>query len=462
MGDVDDHAIVIGAGVTGVLTARALARRFARVTVVERDALPQEAAFRPGVPQSPQIHAFWKRGIDSAEHLLPGVTRELADHGAHRLTVPRDFLWLSPVGWFPRVSGTADLTCSRVLLDWVLRRMAGEDGRVEFLEGSQVTGLLATPGGDGVRGVLVRAAGSSEPRTLTAGLVADASGRRSDATTWLAELGYPAPAVERYDAGFGYSSRYYKLPDSAARDWKAIYIQTSPDTPRGGVLVPVEGGRWIATLLGCGEHVPPTKDDQFLAYARSLRSPVLYEALREAEPLSDAQAFRNTANEWRHYESLSRWPRGFLVLGDALCRFNPVYGQGMTVGAMSAKAVADAIDGMDPARIHRDARRLQRVAAAQSADAWGLATGEDLRFPWTEGRPPGAMVKLLHQYMNHVVAAGNVDPATCRTIFRVFGMNAPPAALFAPSSVARVLGRWRAPTTSPAVTATPPPATSPG
>ncbi|MCP2337438.1 2-polyprenyl-6-methoxyphenol hydroxylase-like FAD-dependent oxidoreductase [Actinomadura rupiterrae] len=444
---------MIGAGVAGVLTARALARRFRRVTVVERDALPDQGpAFRPGVPQSPQIHAFWKHGVDCAEHLLPGLTQELTDHGACRLIVPRDFLWLSPVGWFPRVSGAADLTCSRVLLDWVLRRMAGADERIEFLPESHVTGLVARSGG--VHGVRLRSAGSGEP--LSAGLVVDASGRRSEAAKWLAELGYPAPTVERYDAGFGYSSRYYKLPDSARRDWKAIYIQTSPSMPRGGVLVPVEGGRWMATLLGCGEHIPPTKDDQFLDYARSLRSPVLYEALKGAEPLSDAQGYRNTANEWRHYESLKRWPSGFVVLGDALCRFNPVYGQGMTVAAMSAKAIADAIDGMDPARIHSSSQRLQRAAAAQSANAWGLATGEDLRFPWTEGKPPGAMVKALHQYMSHVVAAGNVDDATCRTIFQVFGMTAPPTALFKPSAVARVMARWRTPTAAPSTAPAPP------
>ncbi|MFC5180753.1 NAD(P)/FAD-dependent oxidoreductase [Actinomadura harenae] len=457
MGDVDDHAIVIGAGVTGVLTARALARRFARVTVVDRDTLRPEPAFRPGLPQSPQIHAFWKRGVDCAEYLLPGLTRDLADRGAHLLVVPRDFLWLSPVGWFPRVSGTGDLTCSRPLLDWLLRHRADADPRIEFLQDSLVTGLVATPGGDGVQGVRVRTTGSDDSRVLTAGLVADASGRRSEATKWLTELGYAAPSVERYDAGFGYSSRYYKLPDSAERDWKAIYIQTSPSMPRGAALVPVEGGRWMATLMGCGDHVPPTKDDQFLDYVRSLRSPVLYEALREAEPLSDAQAFRNTANEWRHYESMDRRPRGFIVLGDALCRFNPVYGQGMTVGAMSAKAIADAIDGMDPTRIHDDSPRLQRVAAAQSADAWALATGEDLRFPWTRGRPPGAKVKLLHQYMSHVVAAGNVDASTCRTIFQVFGMTAPPTALFKPSSVARVLSHWRTPTTPSPQAAAPPP-----
>lgn len=458
MGDVDDHAIVIGAGVTGVLTARALARRFARVTIVERDTLPrQEPVFRPGIPQSNQIHAFWKRGVDCAEHLFPGLTDQLVEHGAHKLVVPKDFLWLSPVGWFPRVSGTGDLTCSRIMLDWMLRRRADEDPRIEFLEASQVTGLVAARGGDGVQGVRVRTAGSTEPRTLTAGLVADASGRRSTTARWLSGLGYPEPKVERYDAGFGYSTRSYKAPDSAGRDWKAIYIQTSPRTPRGAALVPVEGGRWLVTLMGCGEHVPPTKDDQFLDYARSLRSPVLYEALRDAEPLSDAQAFRDTANEWRHYESLERPPRGFVVLGDALCRFNPVYGQGMTVGAMSAKAVADTIDGMDPARIRRDSHLLQQAAAAQSANAWSLATGEDLRFPWTKGRPPGPAVKLLHQYMSHVVAAGNVDPATCRTIFQVFGMTAPPSALLRPSAVARVLGRWGAPTTSSATASAPPP-----
>jgi 2-polyprenyl-6-methoxyphenol hydroxylase-like FAD-dependent oxidoreductase len=445
--DVAEHAVVIGAGVAGVLAARVLADRFARVTLVERDDLSSPGpAFRAGIPQSPQGHALWGHGLAIIETLLPGTSGRLTDAGAHVLDAPGDFRWLSLTGWFPRGPGVSVLTCGRELTDWTLRQSLHDHAKVRILSGREVTGLLPTPDGTGVRGVRLRRYGNDHVETVPAAFVADASGRLSRCPDWLTGIGYPAPSVERYDARFGYSSRYYRMPVDNGRDWKALYVQACPVSPRGGVLMPIEGDRWLVTLLGCGDHIPPTGDEAFLDYAGSLRSDVLRRAIQEAEPLSSAIAFRSTANEWRHYESLPRWPHGLVVLGDAACRFNPVYGQGMTVAAMTAAALADSLRGLPTREIPRASRQIQRATSACSADAWAIATGEDLRYPWTRGAPAGMKVRMLHRYMSHVVAAGNDDPATCRTIFRVFSMTAPPNALLSPSAVARVLARWHLPT----------------
>lgn len=239
--DGDDgggHAVVLGAGLAGLLTARVLAEHFARVTVLERDELPEHGpAFRPGVPQSRHAHVLWSRGIEAMERLLPGITAELTGAGAALLESPRDFLWLSPADWFQPVPGARMLVGSRELLDWTLCRAVRRDRRIEVLGGRLVTGLVAGPDGRSVTGVTLR-----DRAPLAARLVVDATGRTSRTPAWLAALGHPAPEVTRYDSHLGYSSRLYALPEApaagpAARRWRGMYVQGRTDLPRGGVLV---------------------------------------------------------------------------------------------------------------------------------------------------------------------------------------------------------------------------------
>ncbi|MER7464206.1 NAD(P)-binding protein [Streptomyces sp. NPDC097981] len=449
--EAHDHAVVLGAGMAGLLAARALAQRFARVTVVERDELPDTGpAFRPGVPQSRHVHVLWSRGLELMEGLLPGVTRELLAAGAALMESPRDFLWLSPADWFHPVPGSRILIGSRELIDWTVRREVLRDDRITVRSGSTVTGLVAGPDGRSVTGVRLREGGP-----LAARFVVDATGRTSRAPAWLAALGHPAPATTRYDSHLGYSSRYYEIPPDPARRWQGMYVQGRPDSPRGGVLVPLDDGRWLATLIGNGEHAPPTGDEEFLAYTRSLRTPALYDALRDAKPLSSPTGFRSTANEWRHYERLDRWPAGFVVLGDAACRFNPVYGHGMTVAALAADALAGAIRGLAPREIAGAARRIQRRTAAAADVAWQIATSEDMRYPETEGPPPDRATKVLQAYMSRVIVGANADPEISRPFFGVLSLSASPNTLLSPGTVIRVLSKWRLPTI-PETTAYPP------
>ncbi|MYT24386.1 hypothetical protein GTW69_29570 [Streptomyces sp. SID7760] len=440
--EAHDHAVVLGAGLAGLLAARALAQRFARVTVVERDELADTGpAFRPGVPQSRHVHVLWSRGLDLMEGLLPGVTRELLAAGAALMESPRDFLWLSPADWFQPVPGSRILIGSRELLDWTVRREVLRDERIRVRSGATVTGLVAGPDGRSVTGVRLR-----EGDPLPARFVVDATGRTSRAPAWLAALGHPAPATTRYDSHLAYSSRYYEIPPDPARRWQGIYVQGRPENPRGGVLVPLDDGRWLVTLTGNGEHAPPTGEEEFLDFTRTLRSPVLHDALRDAKPLSAPTGYRNTANEWRHFERLDRWPAGFVVIGDAVCRVNPVYGQGMTVTALAADALAGAIRGLAPREIAAASRRIQRRTAAVSDVAWQIATSEDMRYPETDGPPPDRATKVLQAYMSRVIVGANADPEISRPFFGVLSLSLSPNVLLSPATVVRVLSKWRLPT----------------
>jgi flavin-dependent dehydrogenase len=442
VGTSREHAVVIGGSLAGLLAARVLSDHFARVTLVERDRFPDAAAYRPGVAQGRHLHVLWSRGMEIAERLFPGLEEELRTAGAPVLGVPSDLLWMTPGGWRRRFEVTRLLTFSRELLDWSVRARLAKTENLTVLDGHEVTGLLPSgdgggaPGG-GVGGVEAREHGTmAAVEPLRADLVVDASGRGSRAPEWLGRLGFPEPPQTRVDPLLGYASRRYAVPPGFDPGWKALYLQAdAPGGTRTGALFPQEGGRWIVSLFGMAGDHPPTDDEGFLEFARSLRSPHLYEAIKAAEPLTPVTGYRRTANHRRHYEKLSRLPEGFLALGDSVCAFNPLYGQGMSVAAISALTLDDALRrGAAPGAT---ARRMARNAAGP----WLIATGEDLRYPTTKGASAGISPRVLNRYVARVVKVANVDHRVCTRMVNVLALTAPPQSLFKPDVV------WRAATT---------------
>jgi 2-polyprenyl-6-methoxyphenol hydroxylase-like FAD-dependent oxidoreductase len=447
------HALVTGGSIAGLLAARVLADHGARVTVVERDVLPVEPAGRKGTPQARHVHVLLTRGQEMLERLFPGLEAELAAAGAVQIDWTADTAWLTPAGWgyrFP--SHLRTFASSRDLLEWLIRRRLATDPRVCFLTGHEVVGLLRAEAGAAVAGARVRprgnagdGAGAAAP--LRADLVVDAGGRGSRAPAWLAEIGYAAPAETVVNAFLGYASRLYARPAGSSGDWKALYLQSRPpQLLRGGVILPIEGERWLVTLAGAGRDYPPADATGFLEFARSLASPALYEAIRAATPLAPITTYRATENRVRHFERLARWPDGFIVAGDAACAFNPVYGQGMTTAALSAVTLDECLRGA--ARAGGDwrglARRFQRLLARRNQAPWLLATGADLQVPQTVGRRPGGLARLSLRYFDHVLARATHDPTVRLALMDVLHLVRPPAALFQPHILWRVLSGQRA------------------
>ncbi len=431
-----DHAIVIGGSLAGLLAARVLTEHYDRVTLIERDRFPAEAAYRPGTPQSRHLHVLWTRGLELLDLLFPGLEPALLDAGAQEIRVPSDTLWLTSAGWRERFDVTRLLTFGRPLIDWAVRaRLTG----VDVIEGQEVTGLV--PRGRDVAGVVLRSGG-----TLDADLVVDATGRGSRAPAWLVSLGYPAPKETKVDPLLGYASRQYAIPPGFSEGWKAVYLQADPPaTRRTGGLFPQEDGRWICSLSGAGRDYGPTDEPDFMAFAKGLRSPVLYEAIRHAEPLTPIHGFRRTANHRRHYERLPAWPKGFAVMGDAACAFNPIYGQGMSVAAISAMALDSCLRD----RRAGFERRFQRQVARSASGAWLVATGEDLRYRETEAAPVSLRTRLINAYVDRVVAAANVDRRVCAGLLDVLALKSAPLSLFSPAILARVAAKHSNPPVRP-------------
>jgi 2-polyprenyl-6-methoxyphenol hydroxylase-like FAD-dependent oxidoreductase len=438
-----EHAIVIGGSMAGLLAARVLAAHFDHVTILERDSFPDEPAFRKGVPQARHLHVLLGRGQQLIEQYFPGMLAELAAAGAPTIMWPTEMLWLMPAGWCERFApGTPFFSMSRDLLDWHVRRRLATSPRVTFLPEHDVTGMLASPDGTTITGVQHRARGEDAggPRPteqLLADLVVDASGRGSHTPRWLEARGYAPPEETRINAFLAYASRCYAPPEGFQADWKGLFFNAKPPgIPRGGALFPVEGGRWLVTLAGIGGEAPPIDDDGFLAFARTLRSPILYEAIRHARPLSPVAGYRRTDNQLRHYERLQRWPERLLVTGDAACAFNPIYGQGMSVAALDALALHRCLRAQERTCPAGDlsglARRFQRAVAAASATPWLMATGEDLRYPTTEGARPGLATRLLQRYLDRVNMAATHHVGVNQAFGQVLNLLAPPRTLFRP------------------------------
>jgi flavin-dependent dehydrogenase len=371
-------AVVLGGGFAGVLAATVLARHVDAVTVVESGWYPADPGIRPGLPQAHHNHVLVAGGASALETLLPGTLDALAARGAHRRDLSGDALILSAEGWFRRhETGAYLISCSRWLMDHVVRQRALASGAVSVRERTRALGLA----GDASRvaGVVT---GSADGRTETikADIVVDATGRRSRAGRWLAELGGQGiRGVEEatVDSGLAYSTRVYQAPADLAAAIPAVMLHPRPaagQPGRGATLFPVEGGRWIVTLTGTRGGEPPAGERGFVAFARSLRSPIVAELMAAATPLGGVRPYRATSNRRRFFER-ARLPEGFLVIGDALVAVNPVYSHGMSVAALSALRLDRELEGhgAEPSAFPR----LQAAMAAEAERSWRMATEQD-------------------------------------------------------------------------------------
>jgi 2-polyprenyl-6-methoxyphenol hydroxylase-like FAD-dependent oxidoreductase len=270
-----------------------------------------------------------------------------------------------------------------------------------------------------------------------------ADGRNSRLPQWLAALGYEPPEETVVNSFQGYASRFYRPPAGFKADWKALYIQQAPpDDPRGGLISPVEGGRWLVSLVGGDGDYPPTDEAGFLTFARKLRSPALYAAIAGAEPLGPIAGQRATENRLRHYDRLERFPDGVVAVGDAVCAFNPVYGQGMTAAALGIEVLEHWLGEEWSRGVPDPGRIFQRRLAGMTAVPWQLSTGADHNFRTTEGPSPGWLARLKGSYLARVMRAATSQPAVRRRLTEVLQLLRPPSALFGPGVVAGVARDW--------------------
>ncbi|HEX6195957.1 MAG TPA: hypothetical protein VFZ37_08605 [Jiangellaceae bacterium] len=447
---VGDHAIVLGASLAGLATAAALAERFDRVTVIERDALPETVQLRRGVPQGRHAHLLLSGGLRALAALLPGFEKDLQARGGH--VIPSDELrfYLGGGRLDVRTADMAVCGATRPFLEHVVReRVRSLDG-VEFRDGCPVDGLATNENATRVTGVRIRT--GDLPDVVAGDLVVDTTGRGSRSPHWLTELGYPEVAVERMNVSVRYTTRLFRRDPEDLDGCRHVVVAPGPGGRRGGLIIAVEDDRWLITLVGTEGERAPKDLPGFIDYAASLPLPELAEVASRAEPIGDAATGTFSSYLRHRYDKLSKLPAGFAVLGDAVCSLNPAYGQGMSVACLEAQTLGEVLDryGLD-----RIGPRVLRRTKAVVDGAWSLSTGSDLADPAVEGPRPLSW-RLISAYLNRVMPVAYHDPAVAHALFSVNALIDPPPRLMRPAIAARALTRRRNRLPSPATTTTMP------
>lgn len=432
------HAVVIGGSLSGLLAAAVLAEH-ATVTVIDADLLPEGPAPRRGLPQGRHTHLLWSGGARAMERILPGITEELTGAGALRRSLPTDLVTKTAQGWIPRCGEKQfNISCSRDLLDSVLRaRVTGLAG-VSTLQQSRVRGLEGTAAR--VTGVRVDTPGE-ENRLVTADLMVDASGRGSRATAWLRKLGVGGIRQAEVDSGLVYATRIFEAPAGAHEaGFPIINVQSDPRVPVPGqtaTIVPIENGQWQATLSGTRGGQPTGDPDRFIPFAKGMRDPIVGELLEGRKPLTDVAVTPGTANRRVYFEKAAL-PEGFFAVGDSVATFNPLYGQGMSVAAQGLLAVRALLreKGLDRPGTGREA---QRAIAPQVSTAWELATSQDILYPGATGMKPKAGTGLLNAYVDRLMTGATTDEVLTGALFKVITMSGAPTDWLRPSVLWHVL-----------------------
>ncbi len=432
------RAIVIGGSLAGLWTARVLADHFAQVTILERDSLPAAAASRPGVPQDRHVHVLLERGAKIMSQLFPGIIEELLAAGANRVDLTQDSRAKIRGQWLPQFeSGIVTYACSRLMLESILRQRVAALPTVELCGGAQVQGLVANQGV--VEGVQVRWKDGHEAGVETAAFIVDASGRGSKLPEWLPQIGYDAPEETVIDVRLGYAGRRYKIPNPPPT-WDMMLVGADPPhNSRAGLIYSEENNIWMVMVAGILGDYPPTDEEGFLAIARKVDAD-FHTAIVKAEPISNIIGYRRTENRFRRYDRLTRWPDRLVALGDAVCGFNPVYGQGMTVSAMAAVELGQML-AASSGKLVGLAHAFQKKYPKIVEPAWLLATSADLE--WLGNTEATSLPeRFAGWYMPKVLDAIPHDRLIHRTFIEVQNLIVPPTTLFKPAIVLRVLGHW--------------------
>ena len=451
MANLGEHAVVIGGSLAGLMTARVLADHFESVTVLERDHIEPGPALHRSIPQGNHLHALLLGGQRVMASLYPNFLARLDSLGSVRCRLAKELVFYGPFGKAysptgvvrePRDFGIDFYQQSRGLLEYCVRQCTLEHANVTFRNECAAQGLVFRH--NRVEGVLCNDDGASH--SVAADLVVDAGGRGSHAPRWLAELGFKVPAETTIGVDFAYASTKYHVPEDYDRQEPLVGfdLALAPDCPNGAIMEIIEGDLLHVTLAGRFGDYPPPNEAGFLAFAKSLHSPKLYELINRAERVSDITSYRYPTAVLRHYDRLPNFPDGFLVLGDAIASFNPIYGQGMSVAALQVRALQQLL-----AQRAAEADGIADVAlsffpiAAEIADhAWRLAADQDLAYPQTPGeRPPDFNQRLA--YFAAIVALTAEDIEVHRLLTEVLSLCKPLSALKEEPLQARALEEQR-------------------
>ncbi|MDE1762705.1 MAG: 2-polyprenyl-6-methoxyphenol hydroxylase-like oxidoreductase [Thaumarchaeota archaeon] len=430
------HAIVIGGSISGMISAAILSKYFEKVTIMEKDPITNLTHTRKSTPQAIHPHILLARGTRILADIFPDFIDDLIKAGAVCANISRDSEHFVEENWQPRF--TSDLICyfcSRSLLESVIRNQILKNDKIIFEVDTTVLELVFDNKTKKVNGVKIKKLPQNNlvnVSMLQGDLVVDAGGRNSKTIEWLCDMGFEKPEETYVNSHIGYASRYYRIQKQFDNKTRlTIVLNRPPDFPKMGGIISVENDKWLVGLYSIGKDLPPTKEDEFLDFAKNLANPKVYDLIRNAEPLSQIYGYRIKGNRLIHYEKLTSWPENFIVVGDAVCTFNPFYGQGMTVAALGGQVLDACMEKYYSTK--KDFGHLfQKKLSKTNSRPWLLATGEDFRWPTTTGKKPNLFVRLIQKYADSVLTITPYSKKATKSFQEMMHMTKTPLILFHP------------------------------
>lgn len=432
-----DNVVIIGGSLSGIIMAKTLAPYFRKVIMLDKDDVLGQGlvGHRKAVAQSSHAHILLNQGLTGLNDLLPGFTEMIVGRGAVRTDATRDWRSLFPHGWLPIFESGVEVVClSRPLLETTLRDLAKQQIPNLEIQGKTVVRSVALAKNEPHR-LAVETDGHLS--YLDASFVVDTSGRMTLPVNTLAAAGYAAPSIETSKAFIGYSTARIssaKLPEGIRA---YLIMAKDPDRPFGGVLMPIENGQYLATLYGFNKHYPPRDPVDFLACANSLRANGIHDAIRDCL-VEDVKTLRKEESYLCGFGERGPWPASYLVAGDAVSSFNPIYGQGITASANAARAVK-ALLVRDGEILVRAPLALQKAITKAYRAAWLVSGSEDLRWPGTEASKRPFGIGALHRMSDRISHCASRNKDVALAYVKVLHMMEPPTSLFAPAILSKLI-----------------------
>jgi 2-polyprenyl-6-methoxyphenol hydroxylase-like FAD-dependent oxidoreductase len=438
------RVIILGGGYAGMLAAQVLSNHFEHVILVERfnDFFESTSGtIRKGIPQAYHLHVLLQKGQEILQTLFPNLLENLKPD-CLKIDWALDTKWCGPYGIYPQYpSKVKTMLFSRAHLDKLMRERINSIPNLEILIG-EANQFFHDEVNNKIIGVQIKNS-RNELNRIDGDLIIDARGRRSTISQALTQLGYTLPAASSIKNELGYATRMYHLPAQHDKHFKQFYLQVYPGlVNRGVVLSPIENNYFLVTLIGIGKDQPPKDNNDFVIYLDTMPDKELHEILKYLTPVTDTKVYRNMSNLHHHFGKTNKWPKGLIVLGDAACVLNPVYGQGMTVATKEVLLLKKQYQLIknNPLLANKNwEHNFQKQIDKQLSFPWLIATAEDQRTTAPHLLP--RHIKFMHWYFDCVLKLAVINPKIHALFLQVLHMLRAPYILFKPTLLFKILLR---------------------
>ncbi|MFK0570388.1 FAD-dependent monooxygenase [Endozoicomonas sp.] len=437
------RAIVIGGSVAGLMAAKTLSPFFKEVIILEKDPLDSDSGLHKGAGQGSHSHVLLPSGIELLEQLFGTPRFNLREYGIYPADAAEELKWFQFGVWKKRFHSGVDMGwCHRSQFEWQVRQTVISVSNIQLQTGSRVLGLVVSEDGRRIKGVHYQATLNKDAtQMLEADLIIDAAGRGTHTPKWLSEASIASVTEDEVRAQISYTTRKFQIPESLtdSLDWKVLAIYPEPpNVKRGGMIYPLGNGEWMTTLVGFNGEVATLEMAGFMDYAQSLPQPDLYEVLKQGTPIGEPLNYRIPGSLWRRYDRIKQWPGNFLVVGDAVCSFNPIYGQGVTMALKDLQKLKVLLEQQETDFTPATMARLQKQIGQGKIIPWLMAASPDFMYPGTRGKKPVG-ISMMNSYIKTIMKLAGKDQDIHQRFIETFTFLKSPMVLMTPGIISKVI-----------------------